>query len=160
MDNLEKDKYLSLEETEQLCSLFMECKLNLLEEAELQYVLDLLPHSSPIIDEARTLMNISLACELESKERLRIKPKPKKKVIRKILFAAATVAILLSVGIPTYFHFKQESDLYCQVFFYGKEVSGENAKVIAEEELDRIDKFFESINNIESEQQQKIESLQ
>ena len=159
MDNLEKDKYLSLKETEQLCRLFMECKLTLLEEAELQYVLDLLPYSSPIIEETRTLLNISLACELESKERLRIKPSEKKNVLRKILFAAATVAILLSVGIPTYFHFKQESDLYCQVFFYGQEVSGDKAIDIAEGELERIDKFFETMSNIESEQQQKIESL-
>ena len=160
MDNLEKDKYLSMEETEQLCRLFMECKLTILEEAELQYVLGILPYSSPVIEEARTLMNISLACELESKERLRIKPKEKKNALRKILFAAATVAILLSVGIPTYLHFKQESDLYCQVFFNGEELSGEKALVIAEGELERIDKFFENMNNIESEQQQKIESLQ
>lgn len=160
MDNLEKDKYLSIEETEQLCRLFMECKLTILEEAELQYVLGLLPYSTPIIEETRTLMNISLACELERKDRLRNKPKEKKDLIRKILFAAATVAILLSVGIPTYLHFKQESDLYCQVFSNGQEVSRDKAIVIAEGELERIDKFFENMNNIESEQQQKIESLQ
>lgn len=160
MDNLEKDKYLSIEETEQLCRLFMECKLTLLEETELQYVLGHLPYSTPIIEEVRTLMNISLACELEGKEKLRKKPKEKKNLIRKFLFAAATVAILLSVGIPIYLHFKQESDLYCQVFSNGQEVSGDKAIVIAEGELERIDKFFENINNIESQQQQKIESLQ
>lgn len=159
MDNLEKDKYLSLEETEQLCRLFMECKLTLLEEAELQYVLGKLSYSSPVIEESRKIMDISLAYELKRTERAITKPNEKKKFIRKILFAAASVAILLSVGIPTYLHFKQESDLYCQVFSNGQEVSGDKAMVIAEGELERIDKFFENMNNIESEQQQKIESL-
>ena len=159
MDNLEKEKYLSMEETEELCRLFMECKLTLLEEAELQYVLGQLPHSSPIIDDTRKIMDISLAYELERNERRRTKPNEKKNFIRKILFAAAAVAILLSVGIPTWLHFKQESDLYCQVFSNGQEVSGDKAMAIAEGELERIDKFFENMNNIESEQQQKIESL-
>ena len=160
MDNLEKEKFLSLEETEQLCRLYIECKLSLLEEAELQYVLCLLPYSTSIIEETRTLMNISLACELERKERLNIKPKNKYNLYRKILIVAASIAIILCVGFPIYYHFKQESELYCQVFSNGQEVSKEKAMIIAEEELERIDKFFENINNIESEQQQKIESLQ
>lgn len=160
MDNLEKEKYLSLEETEQLCRLYMECKLSLLEEAELQYVLGLLPYNSPIIEEVRTLMNISLSCELESKERLNIKPKNKKNLFRRTLLVAASVAIIICVGIPIYSHFKQESELYCQVFSNGHELSQDKAIIIAEGELERIDQFFENINNIESEQQQKIESLQ
>ena len=65
MDNLEKDKYLNIDETEQLCRLYMECNLTRLEEAELQYVLEFLPYSTPIIEEVRTLMNISLSCEFE-----------------------------------------------------------------------------------------------
>ncbi len=159
MDNLEKEKYLSIEETEQLCRLYFECKLTLIEEAELQYVLTQLAYNSPIIEETRRLMNISLACELERKERLNTKPKDKKKFLRKILLAAASVAIIICVGIPIYSHFKQESELYCQVFSYGKEVSHEKAIAIAESELERIDKFFENMKSIESEQQQKIESL-
>lgn len=160
MDNLEKDKYLSIEETEQLCRLYMECRLTLLEEAELQYVLGLLPYSSPIIEEVRTLMNISLSCELECKKsQLRI-PGKKKNFIRKALIVAASVVVLLSVGIPIYLHFKQESELYCQVFSNGQEVSRDKALAIAEGELERIDKFFEDMKSVESEQQKKIESVQ
>lgn len=160
MDNLEKDKYISIEETEQLCRLYMECRLTLLEEAELQYVLGLFPYSSPIIEEVRTLMNISLSCELECKESQLKIPGKKKNFIRKALIVAASVVVLLSVGIPIYLHFKQESELYCQVFSNGQEVSKDKALAIAEGELERIDKFFEDMKSVESEQQKKIESVQ
>ena len=39
MDKREKDTYLSIGEIEQLCILYMECRLSILEEAELHYVL-------------------------------------------------------------------------------------------------------------------------
>lgn len=161
MDNLEKDKYLSLEETEQLCRLYMDCRLSLLEEAELQYVLGLLDYSSQIIDETRTLLDISLSCEIEQKEQKQTSKNGKKKsIFKRILFAAASVVLILSIGFPIYRHFKEESELYCQVFAHGQELSRDKAIAIAESELARIDKFFENIENIESEQQQKIESIQ
>ncbi len=161
MDNLEKYKYLSFEDTEHLCQLYMECRLSLLEETELQYVLGILEYSSPTIDEVRTLMNISLSCELEQKEQSQTKKKRNKKgIFKRIIYSAATVALIISIGVPIYMHFKEESDLYCQVFANGREVSHEKALAIAESELARIDQFFENIENIESEQQQRIESLQ
>ncbi|MDE6560690.1 MAG: hypothetical protein K2K75_04870 [Muribaculaceae bacterium] len=156
---MEKDKYLSIEETEQLCRLYMECRLTLLEEAELQYVLGLLPYDSPIIEEVRRLMDISLSCEIETQESQLFKPGKKKNIIKNLLLVAASVVLLLSIGIPIYYHFEQESELYCQVFSNGQEVSKDKALVIAEGELERIDQFFENIKNIESEQQQQIESL-
>ena len=159
MDNLEKDKYLSLDETEQLCRLYMECKLTLLEEAELQYILGILPYDSPIIEEVRRLMDISMSCGMESQESQLFNPGKKKNLIKKTLLVAASVILLLSIGIPIYYHFEQESDLYCQVFSNGQEVSKDKALVIAEGELERIDQFFENMKSIESEQQQKIESL-
>ncbi len=159
MDNLEKNKYLSFEETEHLCRLYMDCQLTLLEETELQYVLGFLDYSSPIIDETRSLMDISLSCEMDQKEQIHKKSK-KKGLIKRMLYVAASIVVVLSVGVPIYTHFKQESDLYCQVFFHGQEMSKDKALAIAESELARIDQFFENIENIESEQQQKIESLQ
>ncbi len=52
----EHDVTLTLHETEQLCRLYMDCQLTVLEETELQYVLGKMPYSSPCIDEVRTLM--------------------------------------------------------------------------------------------------------
>ena len=160
MDNLDKEKYLSVEETEQLCRLYMECGLTRLEEVELQYVLGILPYSTPVIDEARVLMNISLSSQAGQNEGTSVKTEGKKKnITRRILMIAASIVLILSVGIPVFLHFRRHSDFYCQVFTNGKEVSRDKAIVIAEGELERIDRFFENMQTIESEQQQKTESF-
>lgn len=56
----EHDVKLTLQETEQLCRLYMDCRLTVLEETELQYVLGRIPYSSPCIDEVRMLMGVSM----------------------------------------------------------------------------------------------------
>lgn len=52
----DKDTILSLQETEELCRMYMDCQLSVLEEKELQYVLGKLPYTSPVIEEAREAM--------------------------------------------------------------------------------------------------------
>lgn len=160
MDKMEKEKYLSKEETEQLCLLYLECRLSRLEEVELEYVLGKLPYSSPIIEEVRALMSISLSSSMEITDNPAItKKKSQKDAARRILIAAASFLLLLSIGIPTYIHFKQQSEIYCQVFAYGKKVGKEKAIAMAEEELQRIDQFFETMSDVESEQQQKTDAF-
>lgn len=160
MDKMEKEKYLSKEETEQLCLLYLECRLSRLEEVELEYVLGMLPYSSPIIEEVRALMSISLSSSMEITDNPAItKKKSRKDAARRILIAAASFLLLLSIGIPTYIHFKQQSEIYCQVFAYGKKVGKEKAIAMAEEELQRIDQFFETMSDVESEQQQKTDAF-
>ena len=160
MDTMEKDKYLSMDEIEQLCRLYMECRLSIMEEAELNYVLGFLPYTSPIIDEVRALLNISLSCEMgETGDPKTHFLNKRKNVKRKLFFAVASFLLLISVGIPIFLHFRRNADIYCQVFTNGKEVSKEIALVMAEEEIERIDRFFENMKNIESEQQQKTESF-
>lgn len=160
MDKMGNEKYLSKEETEKLCRLYMDCRLSLLEETELHYVLGFLPYSSPIIDEARTLMNISLSCGIGKKEEgLNNFHERGKSLKRRILLIAASVVLLLSIGIPTFMYFNRQPDYYCQVFTNGKKVSRDKALIIAEGELERIDRFFENMNNYESEQQKKLESF-
>lgn len=57
----EQDVKLTLQETEQLCRLYMDCRLSVLEETELHYVLGKLPYSSPCIDEVRMLMGLTIS---------------------------------------------------------------------------------------------------
>ena len=52
----DNDQILNLQETEELCRLYLECQLSVLEERELQYILGKLDYSSPLIDEARQSM--------------------------------------------------------------------------------------------------------
>ena len=56
----EQEVKLTLQETEQLCRLYMDCRLTVLEETELQYVLGKLHYSSPCIDEVRMLMGLTV----------------------------------------------------------------------------------------------------
>lgn len=52
----ENDNILTLKETEELCRLYMDCQLSVLEEKELQFILGKMDYSSPIIEEAREAM--------------------------------------------------------------------------------------------------------
>ncbi len=51
---------LTLQETEQLCSYYMDCRLSVLQENELRYLLSRLDYHSPLIDDTRKLMGIEL----------------------------------------------------------------------------------------------------
>lgn len=91
----EQDVKLTIQETEQLCRLYMDCRLSVLEETELQYVLGKLPYSSPCIDEARMLMGLSIST---------IAAKPKRPFSsffrsRSAIGIAASFAILLAIGV-------------------------------------------------------------
>lgn len=91
----DNDTILSLQETEELCRLYMDCQLSVLEERELQYILGRLSYSSPVIEEAKSLMMAEGIVFSEKKER-------KKKVFRwgrRALQVAASLTILLSLSI-------------------------------------------------------------
>lgn len=86
---------LSLQETEQLCRLYMECKLSVLEETELQYILDKIPYSSPIIDETRE----SMTAEGIIFKNRSVRKKPVFRWIRWTVGIAASLIILLTLSI-------------------------------------------------------------
>ncbi len=51
---------LTIEELDQLCRLYMDCKLSVLEEKELEYILCTTPLTSASIAEVKALMNIQV----------------------------------------------------------------------------------------------------
>ncbi len=51
---------LTIEELEELCHLYLECRLSVLEEKELEYVLTRTAADSPVIAEVRSLMSLQL----------------------------------------------------------------------------------------------------
>ena len=63
-------KHITMEEAEQLCRLYMECQLSVLEETELEYVLMLSELDSPLLRETRALMGISRSFNLQAKKKL------------------------------------------------------------------------------------------
>lgn len=88
----EHDIKLTLQETEQLCRLYMDCKLSVLEETELQYVLGKLPYSSPCIDEVRMLMGLSLK---RSKIRKSVSSPYRRRIMALTIGIAASIVLLI-----------------------------------------------------------------
>ena len=64
-------RHITIEEAEQLCRLYMDCQLSVLEETELEYVLMQSELDSPLISETRMLMGISRSVNFQTpKKRL------------------------------------------------------------------------------------------
>jgi hypothetical protein len=62
-------RHITIEEAEQLCRLYMDCQLSVLEETELEYVLMLSELDSPLLSETRALMGISRSVYLQAKKK-------------------------------------------------------------------------------------------
>ena len=88
---------LTLQETETLCRLYLECQLSVLEEKELQYLLSNLEYTSPVIEEALE----SMLAEGILSERIdkRVKKRRKFRWIRQISGIAASLIVLFALSI-------------------------------------------------------------
>lgn len=62
-------RHITVEEAEQLCRLYMDCQLSVLEETELEYVLMQSALDSPLLRETRALMGISRSVNLQAKQK-------------------------------------------------------------------------------------------
>ena len=62
-------RHITIEEAEQLCRLYMDCQLSVLEETELEYVLMRSELDSPLLHETRALMGISRSVNLQAKKK-------------------------------------------------------------------------------------------
>lgn len=95
-------KHITLEEAEQLCRLYMDCQLSVLEETELEYVLMLSELDSPLLSETRALMGISRSVNLQAKK--------KRLFVAWGWRAAACVAVLIGCAVLLRNHITTETD--------------------------------------------------
>lgn len=128
----EHDNNLTLQETEQLCRMYMDCRLSVLEETELQYLLGRLPYSSPCIDEVRILMGLPVASRVHKTHKRSFHFRRNRNVIS----IAASIAILFVIGI---FMLLRHSDhasssltngdgpLYIAAYRHGERLNGSEA---------------------------------
>lgn len=128
----EHDAKLTLQETEQLCRLYMDCRLTVLEETELQYVLGKLPYSSPCIDEVRMLMGITLSSSLFKSRKKTFGLRRYRTAIR----IAASFAIIFVVGISIfnnrYLNYgsaasDEDEHAYIAAYSHGERLKGSDA---------------------------------
>lgn len=142
-------RHITVEEAEQLCRLYIDCQLSVLEEAELEYVLMQSELDSPLISETRTMMGISRSVNLQ--------------MSKKHLFltwgwrVAACVAILIGSIALLQNHITNETD--CIAYVEGTEISGEKAKVIAEADVARMEQFMRTVETQRATEQAKVEQF-
>ena len=142
-------RHITIEEAEQLCRLYMDCQLSVLEEAELEYVLMQSGLDSPLLSDTRTLMGIFQSVNLQTQ--------------KKHLFltwgwrVAACVAILIGGIALLQNHTTSKTD--CIAYVEGTEVSGEKARAIAEADVARMEQFMLTVESQRTAEQAKVEQF-
>lgn len=134
------DIKLTLQETEQLCRMYMDCKLSVLEETELQYVLGKLPYSSPCIDEVRMLMGLSLK---RSKIRKTVSHPYRRRILALTIGIAASIALLIG-----FFGYVPENrnapDNYIIAYENGHRLSRHQAEAAVEASIEKAQALMNS----------------
>ncbi len=130
----EKTDILTLQETEQLCRLYLDCRLSVKDEAELRYLLGRLPYSSPLIREVRESM-IAEGLPLSAPRRQR-----KRSFFRWIGWAegiAAAVAIALTLTVFIGNHNAPGSEEVMVAYVGGKKLDPEESRKVVTESMAR-----------------------
>lgn len=136
----EHDIKLTLQETEQLCRLYMDCKLSVLEETELQYVLGKLPYSSPCIDEVRMLMGLSLK---RSKIRKSVYSPYRRRILALTIGIAASIVLLIGFfGSGT--ENRNAPDNYIIAYENGHRLSRHQAEAAVEASIEKAQALMNS----------------
>jgi len=122
-----KELNLTIKELDELCRLYMDCRLSVMEEKELEYILSHTALTSPAIDEVKALMNIQLLPQSS-----RLTPGKRRWNWRYISGIAASVAVLVSVAL--FFSAPEksnppenESGVYIAAYSNGERLSGNDA---------------------------------
>ena len=140
-------RHITIEEAEQLCRLYMDCQLSVLEETELEYVLMRSELDSTLLHETRALMGISRSANLQAKkERL---------FVTWGWRAAACVAILIGCVALLRNHVTTEKDAITNK--EGTELSIVRTKDIAQSEAIKKEPQGSKVKTIE---RTEIESAQ
>ncbi|MDE6794119.1 MAG: hypothetical protein K2J63_02310 [Muribaculaceae bacterium] len=158
----EQDDKLTLQETEQLCRLYMDCRLSVFEETELQYILTQVDYHSPLIDDVRNIMG----CEPCIADKTSIKTDAnRKRPFRKwtvYISIAASIAILFGLGL-TFFRdistSQNRSQSYYIAYADGHRLSDDAAKVQIETDIKSADDFFREMTELEAREKQMIDNF-
>ncbi len=140
---------LTIDELDKLCRLYMDCKLSVLEEKELEYILSTTALTSPSIEEVRSLVNIRV---LDPQHVV-----PRKTIFRNwsyISGVAASLALMFSVGY--YFFSSKPSDfsdsdsaVYISAFSQGKRLSDKEAIFATHSAMAKADSLMNLASLIE-----------
>lgn len=155
---MEQVKDLTIEEIEVLCRLYNECRLSVLEETELEYVLHCTTLSTDLINETKSLMGISRQVTFP-KTLVRPKNAAQRKVARWTLGIAASVAIILvgrfslseRHGAAT-----AQDESYYVAYVEGSRADEETAREMAESEAAKVAEFMQFVENQKATERDKV----
>ena len=140
-------KHITLEEAGQLCRLYMDCRLSVLEETELEYVLMQSELDSPLLRETKALMGISRSVNLQAKK--------KRLFVTWGWRVAACVAILIGCVALLMNHVTTETDAIANK--EGVELSVNTTKEIAQSEATKKEP---QESKVKTEERVEIEAAQ
>lgn len=164
----EYDDKLTIREIEELCNLYMDCALTSLEEAELEYVLLTTDSDSEIIRETRAVMGLSRelaarpAAPAEGKSGKNGKNDKKRRIAlrrwrRAVTGIAASAAILVASVIG--FSSGGASEVEYIAYVGGRQLRGEEAREVAEAQIERYRQLERRMDLLREEQKQKLETI-
>lgn len=158
----EQDDKLTLRETEQLCRLYLDCRLSVFEETELQYVLTKVDHHSPLIDDVRGMMGIKPNEAYKASAGSISGGKRRFPRLALYLGITASIAILVSIGIPFLHDSSTLQDTghdYYIAYADGHRLSDEAARSQVEADIKTADDFMKEMSELEARDRQMIENI-
>lgn len=158
----EQDDKLTLQETEQLCSLYMDCNLSVVEETELRYFLTKVDYHSPLIDEVRQIMDVDTYISDKPFAKNGSNRKPRFRRWPAIVSIAASFAVIIGIGFffrLSSSHGLAESQPYYVAYIDGHRLSDEDARLQIEAEKRSVDDFIKEMSELEASNQQMIDNF-
>lgn len=154
----ETEQILTIKETEQLCRLYMECKLSLLEESELLYILTTLPYSTPLIDEVKVIMGVQIK-DIKPISKISTKKKWWNKSGLYQIAASISIFVLSIAFVSNYDTTIKEDSNFSIAYANGIRVSQDEAEILNEADMKKADAFMARIAELENQEQNKLNSF-
>lgn len=153
---------LSVQELEELCRLYLDCRLTRPQEQELHFVLLHYDDAhSELIDEVRGLMDFELRLSMDSERSVAVRPK---RWQRWSIFniAASLLILLASAATLTYFSASNiQKDATYMVYVDGIRIDDRSqAEAIIRADIDKANEMLERSAEIRRQQQQKMTEIQ
>ena len=153
----EQDIKLTVQEVEELCRLYMDCRLSVLEETELLYILGKLPYSTPLINDVRAVMGVRVPATATAASSIKSGWLRR----RSILSIAASLTLLLGLGFAVINKPARQAadDAIYIAYANGQEVGSEQAIRQIKADMEQADALMDHIAELEARELATIDEL-